>query len=131
MQVRLKLDTCGVKLKLSQWNRLGTDDRQRLVEMPCETAAEAQAYHDFLHRLILEHTATPASDLPIDPNPAWLDASTIPSSVQEKAHEVGATINLEQWTMLTPLQRFVLIKLSRSGHENANFLPALKEFNLA
>jgi hypothetical protein len=37
----------------------------------------------------------------------------------------------EQWAALSPLQRFALIKLSRSSHENSNFLPALKEFQLA
>jgi hypothetical protein len=31
---------------------------------------------------------------------------------------------------LTPLQRFALIKLTRSQHENNNFLPALIEFGL-
>ncbi|WP_439648941.1 nitrate reductase associated protein [Leptolyngbya ohadii] len=33
--------------------------------------------------------------------------------------------------ILTAMQRFALIKLSRSQHENKNFLPALREFNLA
>ncbi|NEQ62650.1 MAG: nitrate reductase associated protein, partial [Moorea sp. SIO4A1] len=31
---------------------------------------------------------------------------------------------------LTPIQRFALIKLTRPSHENKNFLPALKEFQL-
>jgi hypothetical protein len=31
---------------------------------------------------------------------------------------------------LSPAQRFALIKLSRPSHENHNFLPALKEFEL-
>lgn len=130
MQVRLKLDTCGVKLKLSQWNHFNQDDRQRLVEMPCETRAEAEAYRNLLHQLILERTGTTASDLAIDPHPAWLNPAEIPASVQEKAQEVGTTLSPQQWSSLTPLQRFALIKLSRSGHENSNFLPALKEFEL-
>jgi hypothetical protein len=39
-------------------------------------------------------------------------------------------VTLQQWASLTPLQRFALIKLSRSSHEDKNFLPALKEFHL-
>nr|WP_319421691.1 nitrate reductase associated protein [Pleurocapsa sp. FMAR1] len=35
-----------------------------------------------------------------------------------------------KWENLTQMQRFVLIKLSRSNHENRNFIPALKEFHL-
>jgi hypothetical protein len=50
--------------------------------------------------------------------------------VQEKANEIEHAIALDQWASLTPLQRFALIKLSRSGHENRNFLPALQEFDL-
>ncbi|MDJ0543718.1 MAG: nitrate reductase associated protein, partial [Microcystis sp. M53601_WE4] len=35
-----------------------------------------------------------------------------------------------QWQKLPPSQRFALIKLSRPGHENLNFYPALKEFHI-
>lgn len=130
MQVRMKLDTCGVKLKLSQWHQFNQQDRQQLVDRPCETAAEIATYRGFLHQLILDRTQTIATDLAIDPTPAWLNASQIPASVQEQTTTSGAVITSEQWAGLTPLQRFALIKLSRSGHENNNFFPALKEFHL-
>lgn len=130
MQVRLKLDTCGVKLKLAQWNRFEQEDREALVALPCQTASEVQSYRSLLHQLIHDRTGTPAVDLAIDPHPAWSDTAIVPDSVQAKAQEAGTVITLEQWSALTPLQRFALIKLSRSGHENSNFLPALKEFKL-
>jgi len=44
--------------------------------------------------------------------------------------EFNLTISISQWQKLTNLQRFVLIKLSHPSHENKNFLPALKEFNI-
>jgi hypothetical protein len=59
-----------------------------------------------------------------------MDATTIPASIQEKAQEVGTALTTQQWAALTPAQRFALIKLSRPSHENKNFLPALKEFQL-
>jgi hypothetical protein len=59
-----------------------------------------------------------------------MDAATVPESVSAKAQELGVTITLAQWASLQPLQRFALIKLSRSSHENKNFLPAVKEFHL-
>jgi hypothetical protein len=126
MQVRLKLDTCGVKLKLSDWNPLTPAERQALVDAPC-TAESASDYRSLIHRLVQAHHAEPPADLPIDPHPAWMDATVIPESVLEKAE--GA-IGLSQWAALTPIQRFALIKLSRLQHENKNFLPALKEFGL-
>jgi hypothetical protein len=131
MQVRFKLDTCGIKLKLSHWHQFGQEERQALVKMPCSTQDEIQAYQGFLRQLVLEHTGSPAVDLPVEDDPAWMDETAIPASVQDKACENGITITPEQWTTLTILQRFVLLKLSRSGHENRNFLPALKEFGLA
>lgn len=130
MQIRLKLDTCGVKLKLPQWNQLCQTDRALLLETPCETATEVHAYRSLLQDLVRQRAGTEATPLPIDPTPAWLNSTQIPLSVQEQATTVGATINLSQWTALTPLQRFALIKLSLSGHENRNFLPALKEFRI-
>ncbi|TAF58965.1 MAG: nitrate reductase associated protein, partial [Oscillatoriales cyanobacterium] len=58
------------------------------------------------------------------------DAATIPESVTAKAQELGLTVTDAQWSGLQPLQRFALIKLSRSSHENKNFLPAVREFHL-
>ena len=130
MQVRLKLDTCGIKMKLSDWNHSSKEDRETLVEMPCTTESEIQTYRQHLQQLILNQTGTLPSELPIDPHPAWIDETTIPESIQQKAQEFNLTLTPQQWATLTPEQRFALIKLSRSSHENLNFLPALKEFNL-
>ncbi len=130
MQVRYKLDTCGIKLKLSDWHQMTTLERANLVKLPCAKETEIQFYQDYLQKLILERTGTPVSKLPIEPHPPWIDTATVPPSVQEKAQEIGVTITLQQWEMLTPLQRFALIKLSRSGHENKNFPKAIAEFKL-
>lgn len=130
MQVRYKLDTCGIKLKLSDWHELTQAERAALVELPCTTQTEIEAYKKYLEELILERTATPASQLPIEPYPAWMDSSAIPANLQEKAQEIGVHLTLEKWTNLTPLQRFALIKLSRPSHENKNFPRAMAEFHL-
>ncbi|MBD0346273.1 MAG: nitrate reductase associated protein [Coleofasciculus sp. Co-bin14] len=130
MQVRMKLDTCGVKLKLQHWNQFTQPERQALVEMGCITPEEIEAYRQYLQQQVIEHTGTPAADLPVDEHPAWMNATTIPSSVQEKAEELGVSITSQQWAALSPAQRFALIKLSRPSHENKNFLPAIREFQL-
>ena len=130
MIVRYKLDTCGVKLKLSHWHQFNHSIRQELVDKPCNKSDEIQSYRAWLHQLVIEQTNTPAKDLPVEENPAWMDETRIPETVQEKAKEIGIKIKLEQWENLTPLQRFVLIKLSRPSHENQNFLPAVEEFKL-
>jgi hypothetical protein len=114
MGVRLKLDTCGIKLKLPQWNKFSEVDRLALVEMPCMSKEEVETYRRFLQNLVLEKMGTEASELPIDENPAWLNVN----------------LSLKDLQKLSPIQRFALLKLSRSGHENNNFLPAIKEFGL-
>ncbi|HEY9735375.1 MAG TPA: nitrate reductase associated protein [Trichocoleus sp.] len=130
MQVRMKLDTCGVKLKLPHWHQFSQEERQRLTQLPCTSPEEAQAYRDYLQNLVVQHTGEPAKELPIDSDPDWLGAEAVPESVSQQATAVGQPVTLEQWQALTPPQRFALIKLSRSNHENRNFVPALKEFGL-
>ncbi|MGQ4646180.1 nitrate reductase associated protein [Lyngbya aestuarii] len=130
MQVRMKLDSCGIKLKLTHWHQFNQQERQALVAMPVITADDIETYRQYLRHLVHKYTDTLPSDLPIDPDPAWIDATKIPPTIQEKAQELGASLTVIQWASLTPLQRFALIKLSRPSHENKNFLPALKEFQL-
>jgi hypothetical protein len=130
MIVRMKLDTCGVKLKLAEWNHFTQIECQRLVELPCEDLAEVSAYREYVSQLIFQHTGHEASLLPVDLDPAWLKAGQIPDLIQTKAAETGLKITIDQWASLIPIQRFALIKLTRSAHENNNFFPALREFGL-
>ncbi|WP_293124012.1 nitrate reductase associated protein [Microcoleus sp. bin38.metabat.b11b12b14.051] len=130
MQVRLKLDTCGIKLKLQDWNHFTQTERQTLVELPCLTSPEILQYREQLNQVLIKETGKPGTDLAVDENPPWMDAATIPESVSAKAQELGVTITLAQWASLQPLQRFALIKLSRSSHENKNFIPAVREFHI-
>lgn len=130
MVIRLKLDTCGVKLKLVHWTQFNVDERQSLLEIPCSTSSEIENYRQFLQDLITQKTGQPATELAIASNPAWLDPEIIPDSVQAKATETGLTLTQSQWRSLSPIQRFALIKLSRASHENHNFAPALQEFGL-
>ncbi|MDY6937235.1 MAG: nitrate reductase associated protein [Cyanobacteriota bacterium] len=130
MQVRFKLDTCGIKLKLTQWHQFDGGDRQALVEMPCQTEAEIAAYREFLTYLVRERAGVSPKELSIDPDPPWNIGDRIPVNLEEKAQAIGVTIPIERWAQLSPVQRFALIKLSRPSHENNNFLPALEEFAL-
>jgi hypothetical protein len=130
MQVRYNLDTCGIKLKLNEWNQLNAEEKSLLVNQNCSTEAAINAYRSSLQQMVFTHTGQNPKDLPIDDNPPWLDVNNIPEPVQSKLAQFGVKVTVEQWQKLAPLERFALIKLSRSSHENANFLPALKEFNL-
>lgn len=130
MQVRYKLDTCGIKLKLNQWHQLTPAERQSLIDLPSSTEAQIQVYRDHLQALVVQHTGQPASDLPQPLDCPWQDAEQVPESVQTQATDHQISLTPEAWSQLSPLQRFALIKLSRSGHEHHNFGSALREFKL-
>jgi hypothetical protein len=130
MSVRLKLDTCGIKLKLAEWNHFTKQECDRLVELPCVEIGEIDAYREYLRQLILQQTGLEPTMLAVDARPPWLNDREIPVSVKERMRALSVDLELSQWQQLTSLQKFALIKLIRSQHENNNFLPALKEFGL-
>lgn len=130
MVVRMHLDNCGVKLKLAQWNQFSQAERQTLVDLPCITPEQRQAYRQWLQDLVIEKTGQPAKEFDVDPHPPWIEDSQIPHSVQVKVKESNVALSVEQWSNLSPSQRFAIIKLSRPSHENRNFIPALKEFGI-
>ncbi|MEN9218879.1 MAG: nitrate reductase associated protein [Gloeomargarita sp. DG_2_bins_126] len=121
MVVRYRLDTCGIKLKLTHWQALDLAQRQWLVDTPCDTVTEQEHYAHQLQTWVVEKTGQPAGTIGVDP--VWLNAMEVPPDLLEQ-------ITLADWQRLSPLQRFALIKLSRSGHEHRNLPQALAEFGI-
>ncbi len=130
MQVRYRLDNCGVKLKLHQWNLFTLADRADLVDFDPQTAVEVDRYRALLVNLIKERSGEEATLLTISTEPPWLNKAEIPTGLAEKASAADINLSLLQWQKLTTLQRFALIKLSGASHEQNNFLPALREFKV-
>lgn len=130
MAVRCKLDTCGIKLKLAEWSKFSKEERDQLVEMPCETPETIQSYRIFLQNLVQQYTHSLPDELPVEAQPAWLNDTEVPLLLQEKAQTFQVSVPLPSWQALHPLQRFALIKLSRPSHESRNFPRALAEFGL-
>ena len=130
MIIRYKLDTCDKKLQLREWSRLKADEKQILAELPCESPAEIVAYRRYLDERVWERSQKEIKDLG-GVDTSWDDLKQVPSEVLEKAEEWHCTApTLAQWNGLDLLQRFALVKLSRSGHEGENFPKALAEFGL-
>ena len=131
MSVRLKLDCCRLKVTTLQWQHLSEEEKHLATSTPCQTADQRNAYRQLIGGIILNRTGEPAGELLPDPNPAWLNEHSIPKRVQDAFRATEHELTLGQWTALTPLQRFALIKLTRPGHETASkFLQAVKEFGL-
>ena len=130
MAVRLQLDVSGIKLRLNEWSKLDQSQRLALVQQPCITAEEISAYREYVASLILKVCGAAPSMLPELPDPIWEILTEVPGQVLDQARSLGEDIPLTAWAGLSSLQRFALVKLSRAGHENRNFLPALTEFDL-
>jgi hypothetical protein len=131
MIVRYKLDTCDKKLQLAEWSRLSKAEKELLAEMACESSAEINHYRSVLNDLVWNRSKKRIKDLG-GVDPTWDDLSRVPDEVQQKAREWEcAPLTTAQWVSLDLLQRFALVKLSRSGHEGENFPRALKEFGVA
>lgn len=131
MIVRYKLDCCGIKLKLEQWNALSEGDRQQLVALPCRAANEVAAYRAWLSGRVAASSGVTPAELAVPAVQPW-ETDQVPAQVVAQACQVGARVpTADQWRSLSPLQRFALLKLSQPSHENRNFLLALGEFGLA
>lgn len=131
MITRQKLDVVGIKLSLRQWSRFSREERGTLTELSCEMPDEQSAYRAFVLQLISERSDEQPTYLLTQNFDDWRRNDRMPESVkvQSSADDVPPP-TAEQWATLTPLQRFSLIKLARSKHENENFVPAMKEFGI-
>ena len=132
MSVRFKLDQCGIKLSLKQWNRFAPGERRELVKRTCSTPDHVQVYGELLAKLIKTRAASAVEVVATDANPEWANSERVPLRIISYATNLSVTPpSSEQWADLTPLQRFALFKLTRAGHDNDNFVPAMQEFGMA
>lgn len=130
MAVRLKLDLVGIKLSLRQWSRLTSAERSALLHLRCALPADRAAYANRLEAMVSAGGSDVIRIAPSDGR-AWTNADVVPELILEQAVEKRVSPpTLQHWMALTDLQRFALIKLARAGHENQNFLPAMREFEV-
>jgi len=130
MAVRFKLDRVGIKLSLRQWAKMGAESRRGLWTMLCDTDVEVAQYEARLVELVGAQGSA-ISRLPLEGDSVWASVDRVPALIveQSKRSKVGAPTS-EQWAGLSLLERFALVKLARSDHENENFAVALCEFGI-
>jgi hypothetical protein len=98
MQVRFKLDTCGVKLKLQHWHQFTPEERRSLVDLSCDgSSSEGEQYRTYLQAMVTRYTGGPAGTLPIEPTPPWQQGDRLPEQVQAEAQRHGLTLTTGQW----------------------------------
>lgn len=127
LAVRRKLDLAGAKISLSQWSALSFDARRALLLDPVSETTSASLWKSLLDASLREAGAEGSKAIAVDESPSWNDLRRVPHDVTAQASSVGIQIPLEAWASLDELFRFALAKLSRPGHENRNFLAAVRE----
>jgi hypothetical protein len=131
MAVRRKLDLCGVKVSLKQWNKFTLGEREQLVARPCDTSEETDAYQREVAHLLQTRAGDTPQFLDRDAGTEWKEVSSVPQRLIDYCQERGVEApSITQWGALTELQRFALFKLTRPGHTNENFVPAMREFGM-
>jgi hypothetical protein len=130
MAVRFKLDVVGVKISLRDWAKFSHDEREELLQHPFTRPSEMETFRARVCELVRAHGGGEPASLPFDDLPVWEQAFAVPANLQQQATQMGVQVSPESWATLTPLRRFALVKLSRPKHDNLNFLPALREFQL-
>jgi hypothetical protein len=130
MIARFKMDLAGIKLKLAEWVKFRTNERITLALLACDTEQEVREYNSYLRGLIFRYTGAEATPLVVNKNPAWALNSIVPAEIKDQAEKHHCSVSTTQWALLSDLQRFALLKLSKEGHENKNFAKAMREFGL-
>lgn len=130
MIVRYKLDTCMIKLTLAEWAKIKSATKKVLAYLPCSSEEEIRQYGNFVSAVVSMITGSEPRLLN-HVSDSWNDLTQVPDEVYDKAFEWSCPApTLDQWAKLSTMQRFALVKLSRSGHEGKNFPVALREFGL-
>ena len=124
MQVRYKLDTCGVKLKLHHWHQF-FDRGAAAVSLPPLPPG-------FGDQPVPRLSAIPGSCPHRLPGKGTGHRPHSPlgrchpdsfKTCRPNCRKWGPPYPLSSGSSSAPLQRFALIKLSRPSHENRNFPP--------
>lgn len=131
MIVRFKLDHVGIKLSLKQWCKFSHEERAELVSKPCFSAEQIDIYKEYLAGLIETRAHEEVKSIALDIDPEWGNIDCVPDRLVERARFLNVpSPSLSRWSKLDDLQRFALFKLTRPGHDNDNFIPAMEEFGL-
>src|SRR5262245_59677882 len=99
MAVRYRLDITGVKLKLSEWSKLGKVERRVLVERPFASTEDVRSWKEALSLLVAEASGAAPALLPALPETQW-ESPTLPEQVRLQAAAEGLTLSNGDWASL-------------------------------
>ena len=129
LRVRYKLDSAGIRLRLSQWQTLTHDEKMQLLQMPVTTPQDRGAYKDALVRMVSRPGGAPLVEEPMTGEEGWHITWAWPEVVvmQCKVQELELP-PIAHWQRLLEADRHALFVLARSNHSQTEFVAAMALF---
>ena len=128
LDVRRKLDVCGVKLSLKDWHRFSLEERVTLCHLPCETVEEIEAITRYIDFLAYRYCGRASEKVtPLDIN-LW--NSALPQAVIERS-AASKTVSEKEWRKLPSHHRYALFKTAVSEKQPEAFEQVLNQIRHA
>lgn len=127
ISMRFRLDGAGLKIGLDTWLLLPVPLRFELAGMP---ATAEKDIADFGGRLAMVLASIPGAQAPapVDVDPTeWGAQSPLPECIRRICESLGIPMSDRLWMALDALERYALVKLSRSKRQPEAFLMVWEE----
>jgi len=126
LDFRRKLDICGIKLSLKDWQTFSLEERVILCHLPCETGEEIEAltrYIDFLSQRYCGRRVERIAPL----NLMLWHVVAVPKAVVERSAALGPVVTIDEWRRWPSHHRYALYKTAASENQPEAFAQVLKQ----
>jgi hypothetical protein len=128
MAARYRLDCCGLRLKLEDWQRLSRSERALLSTLCVDTVEQRDLYRQFSAKTLnsvgrtVDGVRAPAAV------PPQVSSDEVPPEILDQCDFSGIPpLETKVWKRLDELSRYALVMLSRPGHANRGFVGLVAE----
>lgn len=129
LRVRYKLDCVGVRLRLSQWQAMTSQEKGQLLQLPVATPEDRNGYRAALSCMAARQGATLLADEPVTGEEGWRNTTAWPAVLISQCEAQGLSLPpVLHWQVLAEPDRHALFVLARSNHSQTEFLAAIKLF---
>jgi hypothetical protein len=120
LELRRKLDICGIKISLKDWLAIGIAERRALCHLPCDSAEEIAVFGDYLESIAERYRGTPYDKCEPADLTQW-NSDEVPPAVLAKSAELGPTVTPQEWRRWQSPQRYALYKTAVSHNQPEAF----------
>lgn len=129
LRIRYKLDCAGVRLRLSQWQAMTSEEKGQLLRLPVATPGDLDEYRAALSRMADRQGAALLADEPGAGKADWRNAEAWPAVVVRQCELQALPLPpVLRWQALAEPDRHALFVLARSNHSQTEFCAAMALF---